>query len=125
MRFYHVWFSTKGRQHLLEGDVRHAVLGWFKSIADEIGVRIDTMEVIQDHAHLLVGLEDRHSLPVVMQRLKGRSSREVMLRFPDLRDEGSESPFWQKSYGSHLVAKNELPTIRDYIQNQEEHHGVV
>jgi REP element-mobilizing transposase RayT len=58
-----------------------------------------------------------------MQRFKGRSSREVLLRFPDLRDKESESPFWQKGYGSHAVALAEIPTIRQYVQNQQDHHG--
>jgi REP element-mobilizing transposase RayT len=58
MPFYHVWFSTKWRRPVLEGEVRQAVLDWFRSIADEIGVEIEAMEAFEDHAHLLIGLDD-------------------------------------------------------------------
>jgi REP element-mobilizing transposase RayT len=124
MRFYHVWFSTKHRQPILEGDVRKAVIQWFSSVANEIHVKLDAAEAVDDHAHLLIGIQDWHSLGVVMQRLKGRSAREVLLQFPDLRDEGSDAAFWQKGYGSHFVAAGELPVIRKYVQDQHHHHGL-
>jgi putative transposase len=124
MRFYHVWFSTKRRQPLLEGDVRNAVLSWFSTIATEIDVHIEAAEARLDHAHLLIGVQDWHSLAVVMQRIKGRSSREVLLQFPELRNEGDDSPFWQKGYGSHIVARDQIPAIRRYIESQEEHHAL-
>ena len=81
------------------------------------------MEALIDHAHLLIGLEDHQKLSIVMQRLKGRSARDVFLKFPDLRDEGSSMPFWQEGYGSRYVTSDQVETIRNYIENQEAHHG--
>ena len=123
MRLYHVSFATKWRQPFLDGALREFVLDSFRTTAREIRVDIFAMEAFLDHAHLLLRLGDHQRLAIVMQRLKGRSSREVFLQFPDLKDAGSSMPFWQKGYGARPVPWGQVENVRMYIKEQEAHHG--
>ena len=123
MRLYHVTFATKFRQPFLDGEIREFVLQSFREVAREIRVDVLAMEASLDHAHLLLRLTDDQKLAIVMQRLKGRSARDVFLKFNDLRDKGSSAPFWQEGYGSRHIFPEEAETVRIYIQNQQAHHG--
>ena len=71
---------------------------------------------VADHGHLLIGLRATHCLADVMREVKSVSSRWV-------REEIGERAFaWQEGYGGFTVGVSQLPSVRDYIARQEEHH---
>jgi putative transposase len=113
---YHLVFSTKDRVPSINTDVRdrvHAYLGGvvrgLNGIALEVGG-------VADHVHLLVGLKTTHCLADVMRTLKGDSSRWIHdeLRMPKFE--------WQEGYGAFTVSASNVPAVREYVRNQEQHH---
>jgi len=58
------------------------------------------------------------ALSRTMMLLKGISAREVFAQEPELRLSMAALSFWQKKYGWRLLAEEELPVVRRYIQTQ-------
>lgn len=64
-----------------------------------------------NHVHLLIILPASISLANAVQKLKGSSSRWMGRGFS-----------WQEGYGALSVSASQVPVVKKYIRNQEEHH---
>jgi REP element-mobilizing transposase RayT len=71
---------------------------------------------VADHVHLLVGLRATRTLADVLREIKSVSSAWVH------EEVGVGSFAWQEGYGAFTVSASQLENVRDYIQQQEEHH---
>ena len=89
---YHVWFATKRRKWLLQGDVDLTVKKTIKETAREKGITVVECETAVDHVHLLLRLHSDQTLPKTMNLLKGVSSRKLHLAFPDLKLDSGSTP---------------------------------
>jgi REP element-mobilizing transposase RayT len=73
---------------------------------------------VADHVHLLVGLPATSSLSQVVRELKTLSSKWI-------HEELGQGLFaWQEGYGAFTVSASQRETVRNYIENQEQHHRV-
>ena len=118
-RIFHVWFSTKYRQPVLEGAVAADVRQLLLQIAAQIGVEMVETAAAGDHVHLLVTSTGGLTLPQAMHRLKGASSRYIRLKHSDLEGKLESVAFWQKGYGWREVMAHEIATVRRYIRAHE------
>ena len=116
---YHVWFATKGRKHLLSGDVGEAAKEAIRTVAIEKGIDLLECEVMVEHVHLLVR-PGRMGLPWTMKLLKGCSSYEVFRQFPELKLDAEADALWQRGYGAKLVPGEALEIVRRYVRTQDE-----
>ncbi|MGC9452677.1 MAG: IS200/IS605 family transposase [Oceanipulchritudo sp.] len=116
---YHLVFSTKHRERWILTEWRprlHAYLGGIIRGLNGVPLSINGVE---DHVHLLIGLRSTHCLADFMRELKKASSGWV-------RDETGLSFFaWQKGYAAFTVSCGFKGTVRKYILNQERHHRAV
>ena len=103
---YHVWFSTKGRKIAFDGELGTEMKRILLGIARDKGIRLIELELIADHVHLLVEVDQRQSLPDVMKQLKGASARFIFLRYPELKIDMKSESFWQKGYGRRWVPRD-------------------
>jgi REP element-mobilizing transposase RayT len=56
-------------------------------------------------------------LATCVQKIKTNTSRWLKRRFP------THSKFaWQKGYAAFSVSPSQIPNVKAYIENQEEHH---
>ena len=118
MAYFHVWFATKSRKWLLQGDVREAAKREFSTIALNKRIKLLECEAVVDHVHLLLEVSDRGRLPRIMNDLKGISARHLFEEFPELKLDAETNHFWQQRYGSKLVAPGALDAIKRYIRSQ-------
>jgi len=56
------------------------------------GFRVESLEVVSDHVHVLVSATPQHTIPNMVKMLKGISARKLFLKFPELK----------KLWGGHL-----------------------
>ena len=117
---YHVWFSTKGRKQLLDGELGEDARRLLIETAERTRIHLLEVEVLADHAHLLVALTRNQTLPSVMHQLKGTSARYTFLKYPDLRFDLGHNSFWQKGYGWRKIRLTEVPAERNYIRTQRD-----
>ena len=72
---------------------------------------------VPDHIHILFGLRPAQSISDLLQDIKGSSSKWIN----DKRlVKGRFS--WQEGYGAFSYKKSDLPSVINYINNQEIHH---
>jgi putative transposase len=118
MALYHVWFSTKGRKWLLQGDVGEAAKELMVTVAGETGINLVECEMMVDHVHLLVAADDKAHLSRAMNLLKGATSRRLFQRFPDLKLDAGVNNFWQHRYAAKVVPKPAAASVGQYIRTQ-------
>jgi putative transposase len=118
MPYFHVWFGTKYRRWLLQGEVLDAARDVLNSIAKEKDIRLVEFEAIVDHVHLLLDLPNKEALPSAMMNLKGVSARRLFQLFPELKLQAHTNNFWQAGYGSKIVSPSALNTTQRYIRTQ-------
>jgi REP element-mobilizing transposase RayT len=113
---YHVVFSTKHRQPLIE-------VAWRERLHEYLGGTIKGLKGfpqgiggVEDHVHLLIGLKSTHTLSDFMRELKKASSAWVH------NEVGLAKFAWQEGYGAFTVSPTSRDGVKKYIANQEEHH---
>lgn len=86
----------------------------------EMDCFVDCIGGVSDHAHVLFLLNPKKSMADVVKQIKGGSSHAFN------QIELTTTHFaWQIGYGAFSVSESHVPRVRDYIINQEEHHGTV
>ena len=71
---------------------------------------------VDDHVHIMASLRPVHCVADVMRDLKKDSTNWVKENFD--RHFG-----WQEGYAAFTVSPSATDAVRDYIANQEKHHG--
>src|SRR3990172_3974848 len=120
MPLYHVWFATKQRKWLLQGDIAEAAKELMWTVATEKNVKLMEFETMVDHVHLLIEAEGRTRLAKVINLLKGASSRRLFQRFPELKLDAGISSFWQHRYAAREVPVLAAAPVGRYIRTQWE-----
>jgi REP element-mobilizing transposase RayT len=120
MTIYHVWFATKNRRWLLEGDVEDLVVAELKKVAAQHNIDLLAIGTMIDHVHLLIRLEEGQTLPRCMNLIKGGSARRVFRELPELKLDIGVEHLWQKRYGSKLVPPGAVPAVKRYVVTQKE-----
>jgi REP element-mobilizing transposase RayT len=114
---FHLVFSTKHREHLIEASADgRSLLGFFKVKAHALEGWIEEFGCWRDHVHLLVRIPPKLELAKLYGQMKGFSAWAWNERYPD-------RPFaWQDGVFSITVDPDDCEALRQYIRWQWEHH---
>jgi putative transposase len=104
----HIIFGTKGRFKCLNDTIHPYIAGIIKN-ANGLPIMINGTE---DHVHILAYLPKDLSIAVFVQKIKSGSSKW----FPDPLMK------WQVGYAAFSVSATRTDKVKEYIQNQKEHH---
>ena len=116
---YHLVWIPKYRKHVLGEEVSEYLKEVFQRIAEEYELRIDTMEIMEDHVHIFVEVPPRYSPAQVVQVMKSISAREAFKKFPKLRKQLWAGELWNDGYFVRSVGdKVTADIIRRYIEYQ-------
>ena len=118
IKFHLVWI-TKYRKKLLRGDVGLRLRQIVRTICAELEVEILKGHVSVDHVHLFVSCPPHVSASYLMQRLKGKSSRQLVQEFSHLNKQCWGRHLWARGF---FVASSGVVTdeaILEYIRTQE------
>jgi REP element-mobilizing transposase RayT len=113
---YHLVFSTKNREPLIEASWRERLHEYLGGTIRGLGGQSEKVGGVADHVHLLVGLRATHMLADVMRELKKASSVWVH------NEIGLPSIGWQEGYAAFTVSAPSCTAVKRCIANQEEHH---
>jgi putative transposase len=113
---YHIVFSTKDRRPLIRREWRPRIHSYLGGIVKGMEGVPEIVGGIEDHVHLLVSLRPVHCLADVLRDLKKDSTNWVKESF-DRRFS------WQEGYSAFTVSPSATESVREYIANQEAHHG--
>lgn len=114
---YHVVFCPRYRLNILRDGVDER----FKEIAGQVsiesGFEIIEMEVMPDHAHLLLSVDPQMGVHKVVKQIKGRTSRVLRKEFPRLKN--LSRTLWASSYFVATTGGATLETVKRYIESQK------
>lgn len=124
MAFVRIWihavWGTKSRFPFLTKDIKKEVITHIKGNAKTKEIYIDTIDGHTEHLHCLMGLNADMSISKAMQLIKGESAFWIN------KHKTTTSKFeWADEYFAVSVSESALDKVRNYINNQEEHHKKV
>ena len=118
LKYHFVWI-TKYRKKLLRADVGVRLRQIVREICSELEVEILKGHVSSDHVHLFVSCPPHVSPSYLMQRVKGKSSRELLQQFSHLNKQCWGRHLWARGF---FVASSGVVTdeaIIEYIRTQD------
>ncbi len=114
---FHLVFSTKHRRRRISREIQPQLQKFIAGILRSNQSRLLAAGGMPDHLHLLVSLARQMSVSVVVREIKANSSRWIHESCPKL------SRFaWQNGYSAFSVSFSQLEPVKQYIENQEQHH---
>ena len=114
---YHLVWCPKYRRPVLEGAIEKRLREVLEDVRAEHEWTIHALEVMPDHAHLLIESDPIYAVAEIVNRLKGASSRILRSEFPALR---SRLPtLWSRSYYAGTVGAVSDAVVRRYIESQK------
>lgn len=116
--YYHIVFSTKHRSKTIPLANREHVYRFIWNELKILDCKLLRIGGIEDHIHLLINLNQQHSLSEVMRTIKSHSSGWMKKSelFPNFIG-------WSPEYFATTISYNSRQSVIDYINNQVEHHA--
>ena len=121
MSYVKIWLhcvlSTKNRECIITNSLRPVLLSHFMEYAKSKTIVLDSINAYKDHVHCLINLKKEQNIAKIMQLLKGESSFWIN------KMQLTNYHFaWQDDYFAASVSHAQVYKVRDYINNQDEHH---
>ena len=120
---YHLVWCTKYRYKVLTGDIAVRARDILREIAISVEMRILSGKVGKEHVHMYVSLPPNVSVAKAVMHLKGKSSRKLQMQYTELRKRYWGQHLWARGYFASSIGEINDAVIREYIENQDEHHG--
>jgi len=122
--YYKIWlhivWSTKDRFPFLSSEIRNKLFDHIHTIASEKGYHLSLINGIEDHIHCLFSFNPKYSISKIINDIKGESSHWLN------EQKLLKAKFnWQRGFGVFSVSESNVKDVRNYINNQEEHHRKV
>lgn len=117
--YIQIVFAVKGRDNLIASRWKQELYKYITGIITNEGQKLNAINGMPDHVHILVGLKPTKALSELVRDIKANSSRFmndnqwVLGKFE-----------WQEGFGAFSYSHSQIPNVVKYIENQEEHHKV-
>jgi REP element-mobilizing transposase RayT len=116
--YLHVVFSTKHRYPWLKNkSLRHDVHAYLAATLNNMPCPCLLAGGAEDHIHILCRLGRQTTIADLVRDIKKASSSMLHDREPSLA-----GFHWQSGYGAFSISPSPVEPLRQYIENQEEHH---
>jgi len=114
---YHIVFSTKNRQGVLNVDHHEKLFRYIWGIVKNKQSVLHQVNGVTDHLHILTGLHPSIALADFVKDIKLACTQWMRKEgfFPDFAG-------WQEGYGAFTHSLQEKARLVDYIRTQKEHH---
>ena len=114
----HLTYSTKNRQTLIPEELRDQLFAYQAGVFSRCDSPALVIGGAEDHVHALFFLSKNQALKSVVERVKKSSSKWMK----SAERTGNDQFSWQAGYAGFSVSQSSLEAVRQYIENQAEHH---
>jgi len=76
------------------------------------GFRVESLEVVSDHVHVLVSATPQHTIPNMVKMLKGISARKLFLKFLNSKKKAMGGHLWNPTYFVSTISENTEAQVR-------------
>ncbi len=115
----HLVFVAKYRRKVFDGDAIDRMRRMFSKVCEDIEASLVEMDGEDNHVHLLVEYPPKLAVSVLVNSLKGVSSRLLRKERPDLRKRYWKNVLWSPSYFASSCGGAPIGIIKQYIEQQE------
>lgn len=116
LRIHLVW-ATQHRRPWLDPAWRPRLFACAATVIDRKGGKLLCAGGVRDHVHLYVESPATITISDLAGTIKSNTARWIHQTFEHRRDFR-----WQHGYAAFTVSGTDDTALRDYIQNQEQHH---
>ena len=116
---YHVVWLTKYRKPVLSSEVGFRLRDLVREICRTNEIEILQGHVSRDHVHLFLSCPPDLSPSKIMQYLKGKTSRKLLMEFPHLQKSFWGRHLWARGYFAATSGNVTDEVIMDYIRLQD------
>lgn len=113
----HVVFSTKNREKTIPSHLRAKLHAYLAGICRAKGAQAYRVGGTEDHVHIACTLPRTLTQAKLLEEIKKPSS--IWMK---QQERGIPHFSWQSGYGIFSLGQSQLPTLIQYIDNQEEHY---
>ena len=117
---YHFVWTTKYRKRVLAGQVATRLRELVREVCRTNEIEILQGHVSRDHVHILVLASPNMSASKIMQYVKGKSSRKLMMEFRHLSKQFWGRHIWARGYFVATSGNVTDEVIQEYIRLQSE-----
>ncbi len=118
--YYHLIFSTKDREPLLNEAVRLKLYPYVAGILRSRRSTLITAGGMPDHVHWLISLHQQFAVADAVRDIKANTSKWIHETRAELRGFA-----WQSGYGAFSVSFSRIEQVKAYIESQQEHHQTI
>ena len=115
---YHFVWTTKYRKAVLRGQVALRLRDLVREICKTHEIEILQGHVSTDHVHILVSAPPNMSASKIMQYVKGKSSRKLMMEFRELNRQFWGRHMWSRGFFVTTSGNVTDEVIAEYIRLQ-------
>jgi len=115
----HIVWITKYRKPVLHSKIAGRVRDMIKEICKANDVEIITGHVSKDHVHLFVSIPPYISVSKLMQLIKGKTSRKLLMEFKELNKKFWGRHVWGRGYFVASSGNVTDEVIMQYIEYQD------
>ena len=114
--YVHLIWTTKNKEPIIDQKIEEFLKKYLPQKIKNLRCEQLALNMTNDHLHLLVRLTPSISISNFVNRIKGASSHEINLNFPN------NDFYWQNGYGVLSLGGKAISFVKKYIDNQKEHH---
>ena len=122
---YHLVWCPKYRKDIFKDtDLKKYTWELFKRIGEEYEIRIEAMEIAEDHVHMMVEIPPKRSVAEVVRVFKSISGREIFEKFPRIKRRLWAGEIWKDGYFVRSVGSDVTgEMVKKYIESHEGEEG--
>ncbi|HYV24936.1 MAG TPA: IS200/IS605 family transposase [Pyrinomonadaceae bacterium] len=113
----HLIFSTKNREPFIATEVAAELHPYMATILRELKSPSLAIDGTTDHIHVLFSLSRTITVAELVEEVKTSTSKWLKTKGRPLKHFQ-----WQRGYGAFSIGESNVPTLKRYIRNQQEHH---
>jgi putative transposase len=119
----HLVFVTKYRREVFTKEILDALKPIFFKTCADLEAELIEFDGEDDHVHLLVNYPPKVSISVLVNALKGVSSRMIRkAKYPSITKKLWGGALWSPSYFAASCGGAPISIIRQYIEQQQTPH---
>ena len=116
---YHVIFATKYRRLSITESIQERLYEYIGGTIRAQNGSLIQIGGMPDHIHILASFSPTLAVTDAVRVIKANSSKWMN------EQSGTTQRFqWQKGYSVFTVSYSQIPIVKQYIENQQEHHRV-
>jgi putative transposase len=114
----HLVCVTKYRRKVFDGAALEWLQGHFAKVCERMGCTLVACDGEADHLHAIVEYPPKLSVSVLVNALKGTSSRMLRRLRPDIARRYSDGVLWSPSYFAASTGGATLDVVKKYVEQQ-------